>query len=68
MIDPNYIDFTSNPNFGLFNDNVDGYTIRQIEDALIGQKKWNDWRDNIKNKYENETENNLDALFIFWSI
>jgi hypothetical protein len=23
-------------------DNVDGYSIRQVEDALLGQKTWND--------------------------
>ena len=44
-------------------DNVEGYTIRQIEDALIGQKTWNGWRNSIKNKYKNGARNNLDALF-----
>ncbi len=48
-------------------DDVTGYTIRQIEDALIGEKKWNGWRDNIKNKYNNATENKLDALFDYWN-
>jgi hypothetical protein len=52
---------------GLWNDNVTGYTIRQIEDALIAQKTWNAWRDNIKSKYDNATENNLDALFANWN-
>ncbi|MDR2130690.1 MAG: hypothetical protein LBP56_05930 [Odoribacteraceae bacterium] len=47
-------------------DNVTGYTMRQIEDALIGVNTWNKWRDNIKNKYNNETEHNLDALFAAW--
>ncbi|MFN8438893.1 MAG: hypothetical protein U0V72_14890 [Cytophagales bacterium] len=51
----------------LTNDNVAGYTIREIEDALLGQRTWNGWRDNIKNKYNNGTENNMDALFQYWN-
>lgn len=51
----------------LLEDNVTGYTIRQIEDALIHQEKWNNWKNNIKNKYNNGTENNLDALFNHWN-
>lgn len=48
-------------------DKVSGYTMRQIEDALIGQRTWNGWRDNIKNKYTNGTENQVDALFSHWN-
>ena len=48
-------------------DQVAGYTIRQIEDALPGQLTWNAWKTNIKNLYNNATENNLDALFDFWN-
>lgn len=47
-------------------DQVSGYTERQIEDALKGEKSWNSWRDNIKNKYNNPTENHLNALFDRW--
>lgn len=47
-------------------DQVSGYSILQIEDALIGQKTWDGWKNNIKNKYNNATENNMDALFDFW--
>ena len=50
-----------------YSDKVSGYSIRQIEDALAGQKTWNDWRDNIKNKYNNGTKNNLDAIFNHWN-
>ncbi|MDA3881741.1 MAG: hypothetical protein PF481_00480 [Bacteroidales bacterium] len=50
-----------------YNDRVRGYTIRQIEDALIGQRTWNGWRDNIKNKYSNSTEDNLDDAFTYWN-
>ena len=47
-------------------DNVTGYTMRQIEDALIGINTWGKWKDNIKNKYNNATKNNVDALFASW--
>ena len=60
------IDFSWDRNNGWDDDRVHGYTIRQIEDALVGQREWNGWRDNIKNRYNNETEENLDALFAFW--
>ncbi len=48
-------------------DRVSGYTIKQIEDALKGQKNWNGWKANIKNKYNNETEKYLDATFSYWN-
>ena len=67
LIDPNYPSAGANQNRGLWNDNVTGYTIRQIEDALNGRKTWNSWRDNIRNRYNNATENNLDALFTHWN-
>jgi hypothetical protein len=66
----NAINFPLNINNGsenLTQDDVSGYTIRQIEDALIGQRTWNEWRDNIKNSYNNATENNIDALFAHWN-
>jgi hypothetical protein len=52
-------------NFGFSNSNdqVSGYTIRQLEDALVGVKTWNQWRDKIKSMYNNPSENNLDKLF-----
>ena len=48
-------------------DQVSGYTIRQIEDALDGSETWNEWITSIKNSYENETEENLDDLFDYWN-
>ena len=30
-------------------------------------KTWDDWRDNIINKYDNDTEGNLDELFNHWN-
>ena len=55
-------------NFGFIDgsDQVSGYTERQLEDALQSKKSWNIWRDNIKDKYENATEQNLDKLFAHW--
>ncbi|MGJ3233480.1 hypothetical protein [Marivirga sp.] len=50
-----------------YSDQVSGYTIRQLEDALIGQRTWTGWKNNIKNKYTNGTENNLDAAFNYWN-
>ncbi|MDC3403066.1 hypothetical protein OAX38_02620 [Flavobacteriaceae bacterium] len=47
-------------------DQVSGYNIRQIEDALNGQSSWTGWRNNIKNRYNNGTENNLEALCNHW--
>ena len=49
-----------------YNDNVTGYTIRQIEDALDDQLTWGDWNNSIKNSYNNGTENNLESLFNHW--
>lgn len=46
-------------------DRVSGYTIKQLELALIGAKSWEQWRDNIK-KYENETSRYLNELFANW--
>jgi len=51
-----------------FGDNVSGYTIRQIENSLMYQKTWDDWRNKIINDYDNTTENNLPALFTRWEI
>ena len=47
-------------------DQVSGYTIRQIEDALEDERTWDGWKTNIKNSYENETEENLEDLFDYW--
>ncbi len=47
-------------------DKVTGYTIRQIEDALQRKRTWESWKENIKNKYNNGTEQHLDDLFYYW--
>lgn len=43
-----------------------GYTISQIENSLKYQKTFNDWKNKIKQDYENPTENNLDKVFDYW--
>ena len=50
-----------------YRDVVEGYTIRQLEDALRGELKWVDWKNSIKNKYYNADENHLDLLFDVWA-
>jgi len=47
-------------------DNVSGYSIRQLENALRGSDVWGEWKDRIKGLYNNPTENNLDELFNNW--
>jgi hypothetical protein len=48
-------------------DKVSGYTIREIENSLMYQKNWDDWRNKIINDHTNPTENNLSALFTRWN-
>jgi hypothetical protein len=50
-----------------YSDQVSGYTIRQLEDAINATTTWNNWKNNIKNLYNNATENNLDAAFNYWA-
>lgn len=50
-----------------YNDRVGGYTIKQIEDAIVGITTWNGWRDNIKNKYNNSTELYIGSTFRYWN-
>ena len=48
-------------------DSVSGYTIRQLEDALQSKKTWTDWKNNIINTYDNETESKLHDCFGHWN-
>jgi hypothetical protein len=48
-------------------DQVSGYTIYQLEEALLNKTNWNDWKTNIFNKYSNSTEGNLETLFNYWN-
>ena len=46
-------------------DNVTGYTIRNIEDALVNKRTMNDWRDALKiNKPTGVTNAQIDELFL----
>ncbi|OUD36948.1 hypothetical protein [Flavobacterium sp. FPG59] len=47
-------------------DRVNGYTIMQLQNSLVGASSWNEWRDNIKNRYNNPSEIYLDELFNNW--
>lgn len=53
--------------FRSYNDQVTGYTIRQIEDALSSEIHWNSWKEKIINSYNNATENNLGGSFDYWN-
>lgn len=67
LIDPNFPTAGDNENLGLWNDNVTGYSLRQIEEVLSNTSSFNEWENNIRNRYENSTENNLGELFNFWN-
>jgi len=47
-------------------DRVSDYTASQLEQALIGARNWGQWRDRIKNSYNNPTKIYLDELFNNW--
>jgi hypothetical protein len=46
--------------------NVDGFNINQLENALRGAKSWYQWRDNLKNTIP-AMSNELDELFANWN-
>lgn len=47
-------------------DRVSGYTVKQLEEALEGADSWWQWRDNIRNRFNNPTEIYLNELFANW--
>ena len=51
-----------------YQDMVENYTIRQLEDALVNQKTWINWQNNIINSINNETSDNVQNSFNFWNI
>jgi hypothetical protein len=66
MIDDDFDTKKEATNEGYYKDDrdqVSGYTIKQIEDVLRDTSSWEDWNNNIKNRYENNTEEHLDRLF-----
>ncbi len=49
-------------------DNVSGYTIRQIEDCMVGTTTWSQFRQKFYNNYpNNSTRGNLQTLFDAWA-
>lgn len=57
--------FPLNPNRPF--DRVEGYTINQLENAMRGACTWHQWRDNLRNTYDNDTEEFLNELFANWT-
>lgn len=53
--------FGGNLNYPI--DRVSGYSLYQIEESLRGATSLENWRDNLKNKFNNPTENFVDELF-----
>lgn len=49
-----------------YQDSISGYTIKQIEESANGVFTEEEWLQNIKNLYVNETEDKLDAAFDYW--
>lgn len=69
---PLVVDLIDNHNQGLSNPNwpndpVNGYSIQQIEDALNSSVlTFSDWENELRNNYNNPTENSLHILFGNW--
>lgn len=51
----------------MYEDRVGGYTIRQLEDSLVGWITMEQWKYYLTHTYENPTERYLDETFNFWS-
>ena len=49
-----------------YQDQTSGYTIRQIEDALNGNRTWNGWKNKIL-LYSNSTSQNVQQGFNYWN-
>jgi len=49
------------------NDNVNGYTLQQIENAIKKVKTLDGLKNNLKSMYDNPTEKHLDELFQFFT-
>ena len=48
------------------NDRVSGYTPKQLEESIKNIASWGPWKNSIKSKYNNPTEQFLDELFANW--
>lgn len=53
--------------FMSYQDNVQSYSIRQLEDALEDQQTWQQWHNKIINTINNETSYNVQDSFDFWN-
>ncbi|MGL1884939.1 MAG: hypothetical protein OCD76_00380 [Reichenbachiella sp.] len=59
-----FSELKNNPDYPI--DLVKGYTILQVQDALISADDWWEWRDRIITKHYNKTENKVEELFNNW--
>lgn len=50
-----------------FPDDVEGYSIRQIEDGLLGQRTEQQWAARLIALFDNPTENNVANLYTNWN-
>jgi hypothetical protein len=50
---------------GLLYENTKDYTIKQIENSL--GKTWNEWKTNIINDHDNNTEQYVESTFNYWN-
>lgn len=49
-------------------DNVEGYSLQEIETSLNGVRNADGWKNNLIKLFDNETEEYLDDAFNFWSV
>lgn len=57
------------PNFiGYYDDKIAGYSLLDVQKALLGITNWTQFRNHLKNikPIDNETSKNIDALFDYW--
>jgi hypothetical protein len=50
-----------------YNDSIKDYTLTQIENSLFGAFTFDQWKNNLKNNYYNETESHIDTAFNYWN-
>src|SRR5690606_15738849 len=50
-----------------YQDRVSGYTLRQIEDQLIGTRTWDVWKNKLISAYSNPTESYIYDTFNYWN-
>jgi hypothetical protein len=47
------------------NENTSGYTIKELENSQ--GKTWNEWKTNIINDHDNNTEQHVESTFNYWN-